>query len=139
VDLERVTPGDVSPLAVEFLRASPSELYRNVIVVRFRGAQRAGADGVLDARFMQAQVALAMDLWSPDGLVVDLSAFTPANPTALKAVLTPVEPNLEEGFPFYVACAAPAALAGAFPEAALAPSLDEALARVARAGPWALR
>jgi hypothetical protein len=127
----------VSSLTHEFALGAVSDLYRNVLVVRFRGRPA----GAADARYLEAHVALGVTLFVPDALVLDLSQLELASGQVLKGTIRPVEPNLEEGFPLYVVAAGPsrAAAAEALPEEAVVGSVEEALERVRTSGPWALR
>jgi hypothetical protein len=132
-------PREISAIEHELFVESVSELYRTVLVVRFRGEHRGGAEGASDARAVEAWIGFAVTLVAPDALVIDLSGLRFSGPLP-RHVLNPVEPNLEEGFPLFVVGPAEArgALA-ALPAESICASLDEAFERIRRAGPWAIR
>ena len=134
-------PERESAIRHAFLLANASELYRQVLVVQFEGPHRAGAAGAPDTRLMQAWGAFGMALWSPDALVLDLSGLDYPGGPMIRGVVAPVEPNLEEGFPFFAACsnANRAALEAELPAAAIVDSVDAAIERIRNAGPWAVR
>jgi hypothetical protein len=134
-------PEELSAIATEFGVASVSDLYRQVLVVSFSGKHRAGAAGAPDSRAMHAQVAMAVTLWTPDALIVDLSRLDYPGGDRVREILKPIEPVLQEGFPLWIVASAAnrPALEHAFAPDVIVTSSDEALARIATAGPWALR
>ena len=127
----------MSAIEHEFLLGRASELYQKVLVVRFRGRYT----GMQDARYMEGHLALGFTVFAPDAVVLDFSELELEHGHMLRGVMSPVEPNLEEGFPLY-AVSSPEnreAILDGLPEEALVGSLDEALRRIGQAGPWAVR
>ena len=123
----------------ELLIESVSDLYRNVLIARFGGSHRSGTGDSSDARLIEAWIGFGVTLVGPDALVIDLSGLMLGGPLP-RHVLSPVAPNLEEGFPLYVVCPVGARDSlNALPAQSLCDSLDEALDRIRRAGPWAIR
>lgn len=114
-----------------------SDLYARVLVARMKGVH-ATAD---DARLLEAHVAFGVTLFAPDALVLDMAALAVAGGGAVRHAIRPVEPNLEEGYPLYVVVSPfnRATVMAVLPEKACVGSVDEALARIRDAGPWAVR
>jgi len=134
-----VRPGEMSAIEHDLLVTSVSELYGNVLVMRFRGEHRSGTGASSDARLIEAWVGFGVTLLGPDALVIDFSGLRLGGPLP-RHVIDPVAPNLEEGFPLYVVCPPGArASMAALPHQSLCDSLDEALDRIRSAGPWAIR
>jgi len=129
---------DLSAIEHELFVEPVSELYRNVVVIRFRGDLRAGTGGVSDARTIEAWIGFATTLLGPDALVIDLGGLRCVGALP-RHVINPVEPNLEEGFPLYIVTPPERDKVAALPTESLCSSLEEAFERIRKAGPWAIR
>jgi hypothetical protein len=65
---------DASNLRHEFkLETTDESYFRSILIARFIGDYRGGSSGRPDAVYMTGMLRMAVELWGPAGLVLDLS------------------------------------------------------------------
>ena len=71
--LEPVSLGEATAMRVQFFLGRALRARGKILVVKYDGTCRTGADGESDGRFMLAMGKAGLTAWEPDGLVVELT------------------------------------------------------------------